>query len=64
MGVLVGIISLLLFIIFPITLVLFNKSYSPKQKLVGVLVSFFFSWVGFIVFYLMMLVEKRTPAGS
>jgi multisubunit Na+/H+ antiporter MnhE subunit len=64
MGVYVGITSLLLFIIFPITLVLFNKSYSPKQKLVGVLVSVFFSWLGFIVFYLMMIVEKRTQTSA
>ena len=60
MGVYVGITWLLLFMLFPMMLVLFSKRYSRKEKLVGVLVSFFFSWLGFIVFYLLMAVQKRT----
>ncbi|MFD0725372.1 hypothetical protein [Lysobacter brunescens] len=59
MGDLFVITWLLLFILFPICLVLFNKDYSGKAKLVGVLASLFFSWIGFIVFFLLMLAKKR-----
>jgi hypothetical protein len=59
MGVSVLMIGFLLFILFPICLVLFNKNFSSKAKLVGVLVSLFFSWVGFIVFFVLMAVQKR-----
>jgi len=59
MGDLFVITWILLFILFPISLVLFNKDYSGKAKLVGVLASLFFSWIGFIVFFLLMLAKKR-----
>jgi uncharacterized membrane protein len=55
----VGAIYFLLFILFPVCLVVFNNRFSRKAKLVGVLVSVVFSWVGFIVFFLMMTVQKR-----
>lgn len=55
----VGIVAFLLFILFPICMVLFNNRFSPKAKLAGVLVSFFFSWIGFIVFFLLMTVQKK-----
>lgn len=53
------IIYLLLFILFPICLVIFNRDYSGTAKLVGVLASLFFSWIGFIVFFLLMLAKKK-----
>jgi hypothetical protein len=55
----VGAIYFLFFILFPVCLVVFNNRFSRKAKLVGVLVSVVFSWVGFIVFYLMMAAQKR-----
>lgn len=60
MGDFVLIIYLLLFTAFPICIVLFNKAYSGKAKLAGVLASLFFSWLGFIVFYLLMLAKKKS----
>lgn len=59
MGDLFVITWFLLFILFPICLVLFDKSYSGKAKVVGVLASLFFSWIGFIVFFLLVLVKKK-----
>lgn len=59
MGDFLAIIYLLLFILFPICLVIFNKDYSGTAKLLGVLASLFFSWIGFIVFFLLMLARKK-----
>ncbi|MBX3713525.1 MAG: hypothetical protein KF800_16320 [Lysobacter sp.] len=59
MGDFLAIIYFLLLIILPICLVLLNKDYSGKAKLAGVLASLFFSWIGFIVFFLLMLSRKR-----
>lgn len=53
-------IAFLLFILFPICLVIFNKNFSPKAKIVGSIASFFFSWIGFITFFLLMTVQKNT----
>ncbi len=64
MGDFLAIIYPLLFILFPVCLVVFNKSYSGKTKVVGVLASLFFSWLGFIVFFLLMLAHKANPAIS
>lgn len=55
----VGAVYFLLFILFPVCLVVFNNRFSRKEKLVGVLVSIVFSWLGFIVFYLLMAAQKR-----
>lgn len=54
----VYIIGSILFVIFPICLVVFNSSFSPKAKLVGVLASLFFSWIGFIIFFISMAIQK------
>ncbi len=59
----VNTIAILLFILFPICLVVFNKSFSPKAKVVGTISSFFFSWIGFITFFLLMAVQRHTTAG-
>jgi hypothetical protein len=48
-----------LFVLFPVCLVLLNKNYSTKEKAVGVLISALFSWVGFVVFFLLMLAKKK-----
>ena len=60
----VGAIYFLLFILFPACLVVFNNRFFRKAKLVGVLVSIVFSWVGFIVFYLLMAAQKRSQVSD
>jgi len=52
-------IGFLLLILSPILLVLFNKRFSAKAKVVGVFASFFFSWLGFIVFFVLNSLDKR-----
>lgn len=64
MGDFLAIIYPLLFIVFPISLVLFNKGYSGKAKFAGVLASLFFSWIGFVVFFLLMLAGKANHGTS
>jgi uncharacterized membrane protein len=60
----VGTTFFLLFILFPVCLVVLNNGFSRKAKLVGVLLSIVFSWVGFIGFYLIMLVQKSAQANG
>jgi hypothetical protein len=60
MNVFAGGLALLLFFLFPICLVLFNKRYSPRHKLVGVIASLFFSWFGFIAFYVLVALGEKT----
>lgn len=55
-------IAFLLFILFPICVVLFNKNFSPKAKIVGTIASFFFSWIGFITFFLLITSQKNAAA--
>lgn len=61
MGPMLAIVSLFLLILFPISLVLFNGRFSRKQKAVGVLVSIFFSWMGFILFYILTVIAPQQP---
>lgn len=62
MGAITGILAIPLFYLLPICLVLFNKRFSKKQKLVGVIVSFFFSWFGFIAFYILAVLTPPPSA--
>lgn len=59
MGPMLAIVAFFLFIFFPVTLIVFNRRFSGRQKLAGTLVSVLFSWAGFIVFYLLTLLENR-----
>jgi hypothetical protein len=58
----VYLVGSVLLLLFPICLVLFNNSFSPKAKIVGTLASLFFSWLGFIVFFVLMAIQKRAMA--
>jgi hypothetical protein len=58
----VYLIGSILLLVFPIALVVFNSGFSARAKLVGTLASLFFSWLGFIVFFLMMAIQKRAIA--
>jgi TctA family transporter len=59
MGPMLAIVVFVLMVLFPISLVVFNRRFSGRQKLVGVLVSVVFSWLGFIVFYMLNVLERR-----
>jgi TctA family transporter len=61
MGPMLAIVVFVLMILFPVSLVVFNRRFSGRQKLVGVLVSVVFSWLGFIVFYVLNLLERQPP---
>lgn len=43
---------LVLFVLIPVLLVLVKKGLSKKTKWTGVLLSLFFSWIGYLAFYL------------
>lgn len=55
------IIVFIFFILFPVSIVLLSNGYSAKEKVAGSLASIFFSWAGFIVFFLLMLAKKKMP---
>ncbi len=60
MGPMLLIVVFCLMTLVPVSLVVFNRRFSWRQKLVGVLVSICFSWLGFILFYVLMHLEKPT----
>ena len=61
MGYMLAIVFFGLMLFFPTMLVVFNRRFSKKQKLVGVLVSLCFSWLGFIVFYVLTALQSEAP---
>lgn len=62
MGGMLAIVAFTLMIFFPIMLVVFNRRFSKRQKLVGVLVSLCFSWLGFILFYVLTTLDSKTSS--
>lgn len=62
MGPFMMIVASLAFYVFPICLVLFNRRFSRTAKFVGVLATLFFSWFGFIGFFVLMAIQKRADA--
>ncbi len=61
MGDMLAIVFFGLMLFFPTMLVVFNRRFSKRQKFVGVLVSLCFSWLGFIVFYVLTALQSETP---
>jgi hypothetical protein len=59
MGPMVALVAFVLLVLFPICLVVFNNRFSRKQKLIGVFASVFFSWIGFVVFYVLAVLDRR-----
>lgn len=53
-----------LFILLPIILVLANKSFSRREKIVGIASSLFFSWIGFIVFFILSILQRNYPRSA
>lgn len=67
MGPMVALVSFVLFVLFPVCLVLFNPRFTRREKLVGVAVSTLFSWAGLFAFYLISALAPRpaaTPPGG
>lgn len=64
MGGLFLIVSFVLFIVFPTCLILFNDRFSKKEKAIGILASTLFSWLGFIVFYVLTVLTPKAPVPS
>lgn len=67
MGPMVALVGFVLFVLFPVCLVLFNPRFSRSEKLVGVAVSALFSWAGLLAFYLLNALAPRpaaTPPGG
>ena len=62
MGGMLAVVAFTLMIFFPIMLVVLNRRFSKRQKLVGVLVSLFFSWLGFILFYVLTALDSKVSS--
>ncbi|MBP6748365.1 MAG: hypothetical protein KA144_01895 [Xanthomonadaceae bacterium] len=62
MGGMLAVVAFTLMIFFPIMLVVFNRRFSKRQKLVGVLVSLCFSWLGFILFYVLTALDSKASS--
>jgi hypothetical protein len=58
MGPMIAIVYFSLCVLFPVCLIVFNRRFSNKEKLVGAFASLFFSWVGFVAFYVLAVLTS------